>query len=478
MRLTGAIQEALIAILCYDDSPGGARFVRAMIPWEMYDPYYRDLARAAQEYLDSYDQPSQEHTLDLVESLKAQDETRADIFDRLFRSIQEVRHDLNREYVLGHLSRFCRFQRLRSGLSKAVAALESDEVDAAEQAVRQSLSVTDRLFDPGVRLDDVSKVLTFLDSGEECFPTGIPELDRCGLGPGRKRLHTLVALPGYGKTWWLIHLGVQALLSRLKVVHVSLEVSEQVLCHRYMQSFFAVSKRKAEVRRQKFKRDDLGRFIEMKELVVKDRPYLFAAGADDRRVLKVRRMLEGRIREVLGRRPPFWVKEFPTDELTVAELDAYLDRLEATTGFVPDLVLVDYADLFKTDADNYRQSVGQIYKSLRGLAVRRNLAVATASQANRTADGVRLITKKHIAEDWSKVATSDVVLTYNKTAAEHKLGLARLWVEKGREDFDKFGVVVSQAYSIGQFCLDSVGVTSTYWDHIGTVRTDGSDSED
>jgi hypothetical protein len=44
------------------------------------------------------------------------------------------------------------------------------------------------------------------------------------------------------------------------------------------------------------------------------------------------------------------------------------------------------------------------------------------------------------------------------------LGLARIFIEKARNEAAKFSVVVSQAYAIGQFCLDAIGVHSEYWD--------------
>jgi len=93
------------------------------------------------------------------------------------------------------------------------------------------------------------------------------------------------------------------------------------------------------------------------------------------------------------------------------------------------------------------------------------MAVAAASQSVRKtyAGSKKIITGGDIAEDISKINTSDTVITYNRTQAEYELGTARLQVDKGRNDEDKFGVLISQNYRIGQFCIDSVRMNTKYW---------------
>jgi hypothetical protein len=137
--------------------------------------------------------------------------------------------------------------------------------------------------------------------------------------------------------------------------------------------------------------------------------------------------------------------------------------MESREGFIPDVLLVDYADLMKVDSVNYRQDLGRVYKELRGIAVERNIGVVTASQANRSGIRAKTVRDYHIGEDISKIATCDAHITYSQTGQERGLGLARLFVANGRNDEDQFTVLISQAYTLGQFCLDSVRMTSNYW---------------
>jgi replicative DNA helicase len=143
-------------------------------------------------------------------------------------------------------------------------------------------------------------------------------------------------------------------------------------------------------------------------------------------------------------------------------LRAYLDGLERFHKIIPDVIILDYPDLMDIDGNQLRVDTGKIYKDLRGIAVSKNLAMVVASQGNRTSASAKMVTDSMVAEDYSKIATADNVLTYSQTPQEHKLGLARLFVSNGRNDEDKFVVLISQSYTTGQFCLDSALMSSAY----------------
>jgi replicative DNA helicase len=149
------------------------------------------------------------------------------------------------------------------------------------------------------------------------------------------------------------------------------------------------------------------------------------------------------------------IKEFPTGSLTVNGLKAYLDMLE-NSGFVPDLLIVDYVDLMKLPSDdNYRIALGQIFKDTRGIAVESNMAVVTVSQSNRDGAKGKKVTGANVAEDWSKIGTADTIITYSQTDEERNMNLARIYVANARNDQDKITILISQNYAMNQFCKDS-----------------------
>jgi replicative DNA helicase len=139
------------------------------------------------------------------------------------------------------------------------------------------------------------------------------------------------------------------------------------------------------------------------------------------------------------------------------------------------VIVVDYPDLMKIDPGNARLSIDSIYKDLRGIAVERNAAVVVVSQSHRASANAKTVRSDNVAEAYSKIAHADLVLTYSQTEAEHALGLARLHVAAGRNDQDKFTVVISQQYGMGHFVVDSVMMKGTYWENI---PRNGPDDED
>lgn len=460
MKLTTAIQEALLALLCYDGTIGGGKFVAALVPPATFDPYYREIAADTVAFIEKYGVVPGEHTLDIFESIKARQPDAAEIFERLYASLEQVKDGINREYVLTQAKAFSRFQRLRRGVTEAIDQLRSNDevgVNAAEAALRDAMKDSVELFDAGIIMSNAKQSLSFLDETTPAFPTGIRELDMYEQGPARGQLCLLIAPYGKGKSWWLQHLAKIGILHGLRVAYITLEMSERLVAQRMIQSLFAVGKRDETITRYALQQDELGRLISFDRVEIKNRPYLRDPG--------IRPKLEKKL-ELLRRRPPMVVKGFPTGSLSVRQLEGYFDGLESSMGFIPDLVLIDYADLMDVDMKNMRVSLGNVYKGIRGLAQKRNCAVASCSQSNKDGWDAKTIKGKHVAEDASKMGTIDVGITYNQTEAEHKLGLARLYVDKGRGDVDRYSVLISQAYGIGQFCLESCKMNSDYFEQI------------
>jgi replicative DNA helicase len=285
---------------------------------------------------------------------------------------------------------------------------------------------------------------------------GVKVLDDLHVGPKRGELCIMIAPPKRGKTWWLISCGKNALLNRSKVLHITLEMSETKIAQRYIQALFSVSKRESSVLIPRLVKNDAGFLVSVSKSDVQRVALKDPAS---------RKYIGRRLKSMQGRLP-LVIKQFPTGSLTVAGLNAYLDRLEATHKFVPDVILLDYADLMKVSSLNMRADIGNLFKDIRGIAGERNLAMVSASQGNRLSSSARIITDDMVAEDWSKIATSDTVLTFNQTKRERELGLARIYVSNARSEFDQITVLISQAYSIGQFSLDSAMMQDDYWSQV------------
>ncbi len=453
-NLTGATQESILCLICFDSKHG--QILRGIIPLDSFDLFYSTIASHAFDYWDKYQTPLGEHVLDIIEIIKKDHPKDAEIYDRIYASLLNIRPGIKPKYVLDQAKLFVRRQRLKRGVLSAVECIERDDLDEADRVLTESMKASFDLFNPGVLLTDSISSLAFLDrEGEEGYPTGIEQLDARGLGPGRGELHLFIALPGRGKTWWLTNLGKQAIKHGLSCVHVTLEISEDITCQRYVQALWAVTKRVQDVKVMTFKSDDRGSLISLDHNTLED---LQSFKDED-----IKKWLYKQVGKLHSR---LVIKQFPTGALTIRELEGYLDTLELSLNLKPDLLIVDYADLMDVNPNNLRLALGKLYIDLRGLAVKRNLAVATASQANRAGEKQQTIRGSNVGEDFSKIACADKVITYSQTESEEKLNLARLFVSKCRIEEDRFTVLISQSYASGQFCLGSTRMHSDYWDRL------------
>jgi hypothetical protein len=243
------------------------------------------------------------------------------------------------------------------------------------------------------------------------------------------------------------------------VLHVSLEMEEEWIAQRYVQNLFALTDKEPETLRTPiFNLDDLGRCVE-----INFAEHDYVALQNERRAEYADKLTHMRNR---GR---LLVKSFPSGSLSVPQLSAYLQWIIKREGFKPDLVLLDYWDLMKMDAKNLRIETGRLGVELRGLAQVMDFALATATQTGRAGAVSGHTREQHISEDYSKMMTSDDVVTYSQTEAEERLGLARLWVEKARQARKHYMVLISQSYATGQFALDSALMDSRLREQVKTM---------
>ncbi len=468
--MLASLQENLLCVLCFDKQQ--APIIRGTVELEHYGGLYRTVATRIYEHIDRFKSPPGEHLPDILnDKLESENRKERELYSDIIEAIHSSQKGVNTEYVMAQLSTFVRRQSLRSVAIELAKELQRDteaSLDKADELIAGATHTALTVFDPGTRLSDATKALKFLDIEESCFPTGIPELDKRNLGPTRKEMWLFIANTKSGKSWALIHLAKIALMHRLRVVHITLEMSEARCAQRYFQALFALSKRPDTFLVPRIEVDEIGHIT----------------GIDDRRVTPKLALNDPRIRRKLKRKIMMWkdrvldnivIKQFPMAHLTVGQLEAYLDNLEATQHFTPDLLIIDYPDLMKLKGDDRRAALDETYKQLRGVFVKRNIAGAVVSQSHRAAAKARVVEADNVAESYDKIMHADTIITYSQTATERKLGLARLYVAGGRNDEDKFTIVITQQYGIGRFVITSALQKGNYW---GVLPQDGFDGQE
>lgn len=466
-RLSGALQENILTLLCFDDK--SCKLIRAAVTPQLFESaVFKEVATHAIDFIDQHGAAIKEHLPDSIEHiLKGDDKRKASSFKRLVDSLFSSKDSVNADYVVSQLQKFVRQQNLKSAIVKAVEAMEDGRIDAAEVEMQKGLSSQVVSFSPGLNFSDPDQLSTLMEDLEEPgFDLGIPELDDRGIIPRRKELMMLIGPRGRGKSWFLIHCAKFACLQRWSTVIITLEMSEKRYGARCLQAFFSIASREAEVTVARLVKDREGNLQEVLHEQVQ------RITMDDP---KLGTFLAKRVRREFVRRPSLYIKQFPTKGATLPMIEAYLDGLERFENFIPDCIIIDYPDLLSHDMKNKRLELGEIIEGIRGLCVKRNAAGIVVSQPNAEGEKATTITGNQVAEDLSKLGTVDVMLTYNQTPAEKKLGLARVWVDKARNGKDKFMVLLTQAYELGQWALDSCFMGTDYWDLVGSYSNRNDD---
>ncbi len=152
----------------------------------------------------------------------------------------------------------------------------------------------------------------------------------------------------------------------------------------------------------------------------------------------------------------------PAGFLTVAEMRRNLDDWEKHDGFVPDVIIVDYADLLSAEdagISEFRHRQDHIWKGLRALSQERYALVLTATQADAESYKKGKLSMSNFSEDKRKLShvTAQYGLNQDFHGREKALGVMRIneiVVREGAFSNDK-EVHVLQDLAAGRPFLES-----------------------
>jgi archaellum biogenesis ATPase FlaH len=324
----------------------------------------------------------------------------------------------DREFLLDTVEMFARQKAMEHAIRKAVGILnEEGDPGAVEELVKSALLVN-RSVDVGQ--DYFTDVNTRLqrnaeDKRDQLIPTAFVTHNRnLEGGLARKELAMVAAPPGVGKSLYLVNQGATALREGKNVLYVSLEMSEDKIAGRF---------------------DSVLSDLNNKDL--KEKPLA---------KLKLKEVLSEIKEKSRGR---LIIKEFPTGACNVNQLRAYLVQLRLHRDFVPDLLIVDYLELLRPNRqiDAEYQAQQRISEELRGLAVEQNALLWTATQTNRQARRVNIITDAELGDSYGKIRTADWAISLNQNQEEYDDGVMRVFVMKARDSKQHYLINVSVDYS-------------------------------
>jgi len=126
----------------------------------------------------------------------------------------------------------------------------------------------------------------------------------------------------------------------------------------------------------------------------------------------------------------FKLSSYPNETLTMAEIKSLLTLWERQEGFVPDVVVVDYADILESDLDCKnllaRDQHNKIWQRLRRLSQERHCLVVTATQTDAASYEQIILTRRNFSEDKRKYSHVTAMYGLNQTEEEALIGIMRI----------------------------------------------------
>lgn len=349
-------------------------------------------------------------------------------------------------YIISCVNSFVQTREFEQALVKSAKFSDKGNLEKAREIMSSALRSGILKEEVGLKYFDSDSQM-YLDqnrSTESITTLGFPALDE-KLPRGLCRTDFVVVFGGFKgkKSWCLIHLGVQALMRGLNVVHISHELSLEDTEMRYDRMVGCLhqypSKAESGIQFQQYYKDGAkGEVSTVYPNTIQDSDY----------VLSVRKQLSRLGGNLI-------IKKYPMGLCTMREIKRYLEYLENYEGFIADVVINDYIEKMRLDTSKTKRNdmINDMYIESKGIADERKLLMITASQVTREALEKAQIRQKDSAEDIRKIGNVDLAIGISADKLKTDKNLMRAFVLANRHGEQEIGCEFNQNLDIGQFCI-------------------------
>lgn len=469
----------------------------SIIKEEIFEiPYAKKIFRWVKEYFEIYKKaPSQEiKDIFIINSKKLQESEQL-LVEEFLLSISHEYDNSSNKNVQFYVDRAVEYIKKRSFLILAEelsAYAKQNKIKDCENLLVQSKSTANAAtgivdpFDPefiktAMEINDTDSLFKFPGKLGELLPP-----------VERGRLYSFMGQPKVGKTFCLREVGIIAVMNRLKVFEINCEMSSNKILNRHLKRICNLGS-KAKTQKypvfdcslnqtnqcQKPERTNFiplilrsGDIPEFGSHNPKYKPCSICRGSRDYQIAiwyeseehKEQLDVETAIKtsaawNLMYGQDNYRLRCYPKFSANCRDIIKDLEFLEYNQGFIPDVIIVDYADILKPESDlrEVRHQLDETWKTLGRIASERKAAVWTATQTNRQGAERKSIKTTDIAEDFKKLAHVDCLITINMTPKEHDMGIRRIGVGIVRDDnFDiQKQIMITQNLDTGQVILDS-----------------------
>lgn len=283
------------------------------------------------------------------------EETAENCFKLLKRLTVSIDKVADEELLIKETEKYCQGRALELAIMDSFEILEKKQSRGLiEERIKEALAVAFDINIGHIYRDDALQRLNWYYDNEECIPFDIDALNQAmGGGLRRKAVAVFMAPPKRGKSLFMVHCASSLVRSGKNVLYITCELSERMISKRFDSNLLDIPMNELNVKldKNKFKNN-------FKDLVAKTHGQLV-------------------------------IKEFPTGTLTALGVRHLLHELKQKSGFVPDVVVLDYINICASSTlsgvhvGNTNLYIGKIVIEMRAVAVENNIAILSAVQGNR-----------------------------------------------------------------------------------------------
>jgi len=330
------------------------------------------------------------------------------------------------DYVKNKILQFA----MRSELIIATSSIVTELLESTDPDVdlTQARSYIDNALKSGASRNqgyDVSSAYTQLSqmlaedgSYKDRIPTGFNSIDSRLLGGmGRGTFNIIIGPPGIGKSTSLVNFGYGAYLAGYKVLHFTFELKQIDVLLKYLS------------RHHQIPINDFVANPALASQVYENAPIL-----NDR--IRTLYMSPGRC--------------------DAAALRMTLSIMQSS-GFCPDLVILDYIKKMKYDRTNAYAGLGSLTDDLIAVSDDYNFANLTGQQTRREFRFADITEIDGVSDSYTLVENADIAIAISQTQSEHQGGYLRYELGKVRRGADAVTVNCTVNYATGTILERSGG---------------------
>ena len=342
-------------------------------------------------------------TLETILKMEIKDKVTQDYVFEMLKEIRDLAVE-DWEFVQSKALNFCRQQELKKAnekINKIVDNGEFDNYETCAEILREALSV-------GAEKDDGTSITENIEAVLEKnfrhpIPTGINGIDNLTDGGlSRGELGVILAPYGVGKTTILTKIANSAYNQGYNVLQIVFEDMPDVIKRKHLACWSGI---------------DLNDLTERKEDVLSKHKEVTSNRTNDLRIRK-----------------------FSSEGVTMQTIKSFV-RHEISTGFKPDMIVLDYIDCVESTkqySDEW-SGEGNVMRGFESMLSEFSLVGWTAVQGNRSSISADVVTGDQMGGSIKKAQIGHFIMSIARTLPQKESGRATIAVLKSR--FGRDGVV-------------------------------------